>query len=97
MSERSIACVARSGVITIEAGHCPPGLVPLASSWSRPQLELAVCRASKLVRGNAVLIPGVRADLDGDHLDTIVARFREDLQAELTVVAAQACARSDLS
>lgn len=94
MLERSIACAARSGVITIVPARCPPGLVPLASSWSRPQLERAICRASRRVRGNAVVIPELRADLDDDFANILLARFREDLQAELTAAATDSCSRS---
>lgn len=82
MTERHVACAARSGAITI-AAVCPEGTIALAHAEDRRRLETAVCRASRRVRGNAVVVPGLRAETDDDHAMFLIWDFRDAVYEQL--------------
>lgn len=78
MSESHIACVARNGVVVI-ANKCPPGMVPVAVSNNRARLETAICRASRRVRGNDVVVPGLRLQTSDEEANLLVVDFQEEV------------------
>jgi len=90
------ACVARNGAIVL-AERCPPGLVPLAIGGRR-RLERAICRTSRRIRGNQVVVPGLRVDLSDEAAELVVQEFREALgeQLEYGLARDKVCGRENV-
>ena len=75
------ACVARNGEIAI-GELCVPGTVPVCADTSRRRLEAAVCRASRRVRGHAVVIPGLTLAIADEHAEVLVREFAEAVREQ---------------
>lgn len=73
-----LACAGRDGRIVIREA-CPPGMVPLFRDVSRRRLEIIVCRASRRVRDNHVVVPGLTAEVSDETANLMVQEFREAL------------------